>query len=677
MISFTKYYSITFSFSLGTETLEDKPGIPRKPSTPIGIPEPSDDTYEIPWRNKIGSLKRNSNDYSLQTTGTPSVPNDTKSDKKSDNDITGDDRNEYEGDYAQCEYETINPFSIVSEYDRFTNQQNKSNGNVSSNNEPKLLPNEDSRTHGKRLSSDSRVPILPSPNRLRIKSVPNKAALLTSRTPTIPESTDQEQYSTPFGSLNTGNGSVWGNKISPSLAVPDDIYSTPFDHTDNGLGLRSNTSSKDDKPVLNNDDMIRHQSVGEIDLKKQRKGLFQALKLKKTKPKTNLPEEEKIQSNAATTVEEIYETIDTLPRSSPQQDNYVNPVDAIKQKKSSSTPIAPALPPSRLSVAEKSKDAFLKGQKKNKELPTTAVSSGQETYSDPLDNIKNERSQLKSSADNRDHEIASEEVNNVPLSYETSIQLISSKHSSVENLCSTESSSKENLSVSMQSCEPIEPYNVITFATPISRQNSVTTPPSPYEIPIGETSTLTSQDDSKHLYEETLVINNNELEDLKPPTAPQPYEIPIGDTSTSVSLTSPGIQDDSKHLYEETLVTKNDELEDLKPPTAPQPYEIPIGDTSTSVSLTSPGIQDDSKHLYEETLVTKNNELEDLKPPPIAPQPYEIPVNSKPTIKIKDEMPQQEHEIYEIPIHNDEQNSNIVTKNSIERLSDESEGNNS
>ena len=533
----------------------------------------------MPWRNKIGSLKRNCNSLDIPVqTDTPSAPHNAKQDKaidKVDGETTSD--SDDEGGFVLNEYETIHPSSIVSEYDKICIPETKLNGNVSPSNDSKpTAPGDqyfvpfDIRTKGTR-------PNLPPQNRQRVKSLPNKTALLT-RTQTIPEnfsfgvnSNDQEEYSIPFGSLNTGN-SVRENRDNspPTTALDDDIYSMPFDNAGRAPGHRSNTVSHKEEPIVITDEKSRHESVSEIDGKKQRKGILQALKLKKkeNKSKINQPAEEGMSGK----VEEIYETIDTLPRSSLiSQDNYSAPVDAIK-KNVSSTPVAPALPPSRLSVTDKSKEAFLKrNQSQTRDESTTSAISDNEDHTDPVDSLaklKNVKPQFKST-----HKIATE-VNNVPLQYEIPIEILS-KQSSVENLCSTESSSKENLSMPTQSPSAeahdllIKPYKVVTIIAETSRQESgVTTSPSPYEVPIGETPTSSSVpppdilEDSKHVYEETFMTKeNNEEQDFNPPTVPQPYETPVhlkpvNETNEPQSYEIPV---STKPVIEENSGTTNDE----------------------------------------------------------------------------------------------------------------------
>ena len=551
-------------------------------STPVDIPlkpneQDNDNTYAIPWNSK--SLKRNS--LPITSKSSPQEQKDGASKPSSSVKSDSDDDN-----YVLHEYEMTLPMrrsldhsSIVSEYDELCITKSSSTFGTPSKHEP-ISEDEysvpfDSR--GKKSQSQS-FPSLPQ-SRKRIRSVPNKTSLAVGSIPEI-SITANEEYSTPFGNLDKSG----------------DIYSSPFDQIptrSSSIGVMPNSPLKQ----TDDDNKESHKSLGDTDAKKDRKGIFsRALKLNKrkdNKSKSNRSKSEDHNDGIPTSKgEELYETIPGNSKSQQtSQSKYASPVDSVRR---SISPELPPIPPTRLSIAEKSKQVHLESLKSQKK--EAKVNNAGEVYSDPIDLLSKPNS-IPSSPTSSPVDPSS------PLPYESPID-ISPKQSLIDD-----SSVVGN---GQQSIEEIQPYGVMLI-TNERKPSKDQTPPPTNESPV------------------PAIVNDDESQ--SPSSVPQPYEIPVN-SKDEEEIASEKEQKPSKPPLETgspsdkggASVVENE----FKSPSVPQPYEIPVNimadndETSEKQNLS----KDQSKDQAPPPETSDKNGAVEFQSPTV-PHPYEVPVSIK------------------------------------------------
>ena len=553
------------------------------PSTPVNIPpkpnkaeQDNDDTYAIPWNSK--SLKRNSlpitskSSPQEQKDGASKPSSSIKPDSDEDNYVL----HEYEMTLPLMRRSLVDPSSIVSEYDELCITKSSNALGTPTKHEP-ISEDEysvpfDSR--GKKPQSQS-FPVLPQ-GRKRIRSLPNKASLAVG---SIPENsiTANEEYSTPFGSLNQSG----------------DIYSSPFDQIptrSSSIGVTPNSPLKQ----TDDDNKESHKSRGDTDAKKERKGIFsRALKLNKRKDNKSKPIRSKSEDHndgiPTSKGEELYETIPGNSKSQQtSQSEYASPVDSIRR---SVSPELPPIPPTRLSVVEKSKQVHLERLKsQNKEAK---INNAEEV---PIDSLSKPNS-IPSSPTSSPVDPSS------PLPYESPTDIFP-KQSLIDD------SSVVGVG-NGQSIEEIQPYGVMLITNEHKPSKDQTPPPNESPVP---------------------AINDDKSQ--SPPSVPQPYEIPVNirdddeeeiaseeEEKLSKGPTSPP-ETGSPSDKDGASVVENE----FQSPSVPQPYEIPVD------------IMDDNDETSEKQKLSKHQ----TPPPetgdkdgavefqsPSVPHPYEVPVSIK------------------------------------------------
>ena len=617
-----------FSLTRNSQSFDISEIHSRKGSSPVDIPskdEGSNDTYETPWSSKYRSLNRSSligsESEGNERNGKPSGEKENGATTPSTK-ANGQDNDEE--DFVLNEYETltsiqkkVDPSLIVSEYDELCIPQSKTktDENPTSKQNPANPEDEysvpfDSREKRRHLS-DSSKPIVPQ-SRQRIKSVPNRSLLSTS-TPTIPENSplqvtaDKDTYSIPFGSLNSAPaaGNV-GVLIGKSKT------------------LSNSQPSPDHKKK-------RHQSIGEGENKKERKGLLHALKLNKRKDGKSKPtrsqSEDKSDStdiSSSTGPECLYETIPTaLSKRTPQtQSDYSSPADSTSPSSPPLPPIPP-IPPTRSSVADKSNAAFLETVKSPQkgELKTSTVNGPEETYSDPFDSIAKVNASSKTTTTSQ----------KTPLPYEAPVQSSAAKDSSVEkikpydvmivgNIGHTNSSSSlEEKLAAAKSTESLYEEPAVSPAHSSGNEGSLSGKgiSGPYEIPV---QTPTSDSSATLVLdvpngETPATTKNKEGIDYQNPAVPHPYEIPVS-TKTDDGKKEVELGTLEPHSYEIPISTKTDdnateEDQSTLRPLEPHPYEIPVNTIAEDEVKSS--ILQPAPHAAT----------------PLEPHPYEIPISTK------------------------------------------------